>query len=430
MKTSKILQHNLFLPALKTKRISGCKNTKTFFAFKSLDNDIFINNGSIGQIDNKNDFFETISNDIFKDSPDTLNFFKKLLVENKIALSSSVTNNYKNPSSAVGIKLNPNDSDAKILASLTDEIVQGKGVGINFNEFTDPCDKIKKINSYFKYKEKDVKRNPAGIALLSVYHPEIINFITLKDDEEFKNWCFDLSVILPFDFLSKVDKNETITLQDGNSLEAKKIYNTLLNSMLKKGEPGVIFSDNKDYICDSCGACELKENEKLTISHINLAEFFDEKTKLPDYNSIKEATSVLSQAMNKIDSNGCIGIVGYQDLINKCGFKYGTKEAINVLENSLKIIQNESHKNKVKTAISPTGTVSRRLGVSPSIQPNDYSSITYLEQLNTLIAAQKYIDGNISNTIILNNNNSTDDIDKIFRYASSGGLKGFTVFKN
>ena len=42
-------------------------------------------------------------------------------------------------------------------------------------------------------------------------------------------------------------------------------------------------------------------------------------------------------------------------------------------------------------------------------------------------AFQKYLDGSISKTILLDKNASTDDIDKIIKMAYKEGLKGITV---
>ena len=400
-----------------------------FSANNNIDEDVLIRRKIISPSTEINEHFKFISADIFKNNPLKAISFYKMLANGYIGLSSSIIKNIHNPNSAVGIELNPKWSDAKILSTLHNPIIQEKGVGINFSKFKDPVDKIKKINSYFKLMEKKLNRPPAGIALLSINHPKILDFISLKNNEDYKNWCFDLSVIIPDDFLNKVDRNEDISLNDGKKINSRVIYGTLLNSMNKKGEPGIIFSNNPDYICDPCGACQLKNGEKFTISHINLAKFYDKKSSSVNYNALQETALLISDAIKRINSKGCIGVLGYNDLIKQMNFEYGKEPALKTLSNCLNILQKEANKKGLRTAISPTGTVSKYLSVTPSIQPDCYSNITYYNQLDTIAEAQKYIDCNISNTIILKENENIYDTDSVIRYAKNKGIKGLTVFK-
>ncbi len=373
-------------------------------------------------------YFKEISNKVFT-SKENADLFCSLLNSGKIALSSSVLKNIQNPASAVVVELDDSLSDGGMFLKLGSKLAQGKGVGINFSKFKNPTDKIKKINSYFKFREKVSTRPPAGIALLNVTNPEILNFITLKDDEDFKNWCFDLSVILPSDFIDKVDNNADITLDNGVKLNSRVVYDKLVNSMLKKGEPGIIFSDDKNYICDPCGAKKLLSNEEFTISHINLSKFYDSKNNSVDYKKLKQTSKILSKAMKNIDNNSCIGVVGYNELLEKLKVDYSNKKAKDILSSVLKVIKKEANKNGIKTAISPTGTVSKYLNTTAGIQPKNYDKVSYTAQLETIASAQKYIDCNISNTIILDKNADKSDVDKIIRYANKNKLKGITVFK-
>ena len=390
----------------------------------NFDKSVLVRRGIITEDKDLSEFFDEISKEIFKD--ENSKTLSSHLKQGYVSLSTSCYDDIKEPYSAKGVVLNPAKTPAANCAKLEDEILSNRGVGVNFSEFNYPIEQIRKINSYFKYREKSLRRPPAGIALLNVNHPQILDFITLKDNEDFKNWCFDLSVIVPSDFLAKVNNNEDITLSNGKTIRAKVIYHTLLNSMLKTGEPGVIFSDEKNYICDCCAAVPLKENENLTLAHINLAKFY--KNSELDVKSLSNAADILSKAMKNINPNGYIGIVGYQSLLDKMNINYGDPKAIETLENCLKTIKNETVKNNVKMAISPTGGVSRLLRVSPSIEPKDNSKISYYQELDTVAAAQKYMDGNISKTIILKPNSTLDDIDKIVRYSERSGLKGISVY--
>lgn len=380
---------------------------------------------------NPEDFFEEISSKIFADNKN-LNDLKKLLLEGYISLSTSCYNGLLNSgklNSAVGIKLDKNKNTTRHLALLEQYIRDGVGTGINFTEFDNPTEKIKDINSYFLFrqKENDLTRPPAGIALLSINHPKILDFITLKNDASFDEWCFDLSVIIPDDFLKKVDNDEYISLLNGKKIKAKEFYSMLLNSMLKKGEPGIIFSNDENYICDCCAAVPLKPEEGLTLAHINLSKFYDNKKKTLNYEKLSQVADLLSKALSKLDQNGYIGILGYQDLLDKMNIEYGSKNAIEILESMLKMIKKQVSLYNLKMAISPTGTISRILKVAPSIEPKEGGN--YEAELETLKVAQKYMDGNISKTILLNSNATTDDIDMIIRKSFEYKIRGITVFK-
>ena len=205
--------------------------------------------------ENINEFFDKISAQIFPNS-NTAPYFSQLLQYGYVSLSSSCYEDLKTPYSAKAVKLNPNKFPSQNCAFLEEYIKDGTGVGVNFNNFKNPIEQIKQINGYFKFRQPSTLRPPAGIALLSINHPKIIDFIKLKDNEDPKDWCFDLSVVMDDKFLSLVDTNQNVKMQDGSELPAREIYNTLLNSMQKTGEPGIVFSNNPNYICDCCNAVE------------------------------------------------------------------------------------------------------------------------------------------------------------------------------
>jgi len=390
-----------------------------------IDKEILIAKGIILPEQNINQFFEKLSEDIFSDT-EKANLFAKNLKNGLIALSTSCLMNIKKPASAVAFKFDSFEAEDKRFQKIQDCIEKNLGIGINFNEAISPSFEILKINSFAK--KIGSKRPPALIGLLKITHPDILNFITLKDNANFDDWCFDLSVIIPNDFLAKVDKNEAIMLDNGQIIEARKIYNTLLKSMLKKGEPGIIFSSNEDYLCDCCGCCELNQNDKLTLGHINLSNFYNVPESRFDFELLKKSTDILCKAMLKIDSNSKIGVFGYQDMLNKAKLQYGETCANILLENILKEIQIIAHNNDLKTAISPTGSISRVYRTSPSIEPVGNSKMNYYNELDTLISAQKYIDENISKTLLLKKNADLTDIDNIVRYSFANGIKGITVF--
>ncbi len=376
---------------------------------------------------NINEFFDNISAQIFPNSPMS-HSLSKLLQMGYISLSSSAYTNPQKPHSAIALKLDETKSNIQHCAFLEQYLKNGVGVGINFSNFNNPTQKIKSINEYFKFREPNLNRPPAGIALLNITHPKIVEFISLKDSANYKNWCFDLSVIIDSTFLSKVDRNEDIILDNGSKMNAKALYLKLLDSMKKSGEPGIIFSDNKHFICDSCAATELKENEGLNLAQINLSRFVNPKTKTVDYAFLSQSANILTIALKRMAPNGFVSILGYQDMLNQLGLNYGSKEALEVLQKCLGTIKEQAQVNGVKMCISPTGTTSRILKTTPSIEPIENNSATYWDEIETLEVAQRYLEGGISKTFNLKEKHSIDDIDLIVRTCAQKNIKGISVF--
>lgn len=392
-----------------------------------LDKKILIDREIIKENEDLNSFLKNIALQVFPNS-NNARYLTELLQNGFVSFSSSIYTDIKNPQSAIGLVLDTTKTTAQHCAKLEEYLKKGQGVGINFSKFDNPIKKIKEINSYFKFREPNLKRPPAGIALLNINHPKITDFIKLKDNKDYKNWCFDFSVVINDEFLEAVENNKEFSLSDGTTKKAQEIYFQLLNSMLKSGEPGIIFSNEENFICDCCAASPLKENEGLTLAHLNLAKFYNPNTKQIDYNFLDTSANILSKAIKNIDSNGCVGIIGYSELLNRLGYNYGSKDALLVLENCMKIIKNQAILNNIKTAISPTGTTSRLLKTTPSIEPLNNEFVSYYQELDTLKIAQEYLDGSISKTINLKENHTIEDIDLIIRYCKENDIKGISVF--
>jgi len=143
---------------------------------------------------------------------------------------------------------------------------------------------------------------------------------------------------------------------------------------------------------------------------------------------MQNCVTLLSQAMKKIDKNSRIGILGYKSLLDNMQLQYGSKEANDILDKSMGLIANIAHCNNLKVALSPTGTISRMLDVTPSIEPVENQNISYFDEIDVMAIAQKYCDGNISKTIKLKQNHTIEDIDLIVRYCADKGIKGISVF--
>ncbi len=91
-------------------------------------------------------------------------------------------------------------------------------------------------------------RRGANMGILRVDHPDIMEFITSKENkEELTN--FNISVAVTNKFMEAVEKDETYDLinprtsKPTNALKAREVFNLMAEMAWKTGEPGIIFID-------------------------------------------------------------------------------------------------------------------------------------------------------------------------------------------
>ncbi len=107
------------------------------------------------------------------------------------------------------------------------------------------------------------KRRGANMGILRVDHPDIIDFITCKETEGVLA-NFNISVGLTEKFMKAVEKDQPFDLinpHDGSkakTIPARQIFDLIVTSAWKNGEPGIIFLDriNRDNPTPNLGDIE------------------------------------------------------------------------------------------------------------------------------------------------------------------------------
>jgi len=110
-------------------------------------------------------------------------------------------------------------------------------------------------------------RRGANMGILRVDHPDILEFITCKyDNSKINN--FNISVALTEEFMKSVESGGEYDLinprnnQPVGRLNARKVFDLIVNMAWKNGDPGIIFLDriNKDNPTPEIGEIESSQS--------------------------------------------------------------------------------------------------------------------------------------------------------------------------
>lgn len=288
------------------------------------------------------------------------------------------------------------DSTEGIFTTLKDAVIihkRGAGTGFSFSSIRPKRDSVKgmpgvasgplaflKIFDRATSEIKQGARRAGGnMAILRVDHPDIIDFITIKDERDTVT-NYNLSVGITEEFMGALKKQSDYNLYDPRTgdvcgtLNSKRIFDLIGLMAWKNGDPGIVFLDRMNneksnptpHIgqCETtspCGEYPLLSYESVILGSINLSKHLkgDAAFREIDYDKLQktihlavrfldDATEVngfpLRQTREIVSGNRKIGlsIMGFADVLFMLRIAYDSRKALNLAEKIMSFIETES----------------------------------------------------------------------------------------
>ena len=272
------------------------------------------------------------------------------------------------------------------------------------------------------------KRRGAMMGILRVDHPDVLEFITAKQNPTLLS-NFNVSVAVTDEFMQAVEADQAYWLinprnrEKVKTLKAREVWNLMARSAWASGDPGVVFIDEinrhnptsevgRIESTNPCGEQPLLPYESCNLGSINLSRMVEDSRiswdKLRE--TVRNAVHFLD---NIVDANVYplkeiagitranrkigLGVMGFADMLIMLGVPYDSEEALELGEQVMKFIEEEAHKksreigeargsfpnfeksiwkdrysafrNATVTTVAPTGTISIIAGCSSGIEP-------------------------------------------------------------
>ncbi|MEM3227907.1 MAG: adenosylcobalamin-dependent ribonucleoside-diphosphate reductase [Candidatus Micrarchaeaceae archaeon] len=252
------------------------------------------------------------------------------------------------------------------------------------------------------------KRRGANMGILRIDHPDILDFIVVKEDEGvLRN--FNISVGITDTFMKAVKQNTDYALINPRNgevvryLNARAVWNLIVTMAWKTGDPGLVFLDRMNstfsnpvpkfgpieatnpcgeqplYPYDSCnlGSINLAKMVKRTDHHFDVdwdelkrivylgVRFLDNVIDANNY-PLKQIEEV-SKAIRRIG----LGVMGWADMLIKLGIRYDSNEALLLAEEVMSFISKTGRKASEELAAEKgefpefKNSIWRNLGYKP-----------------------------------------------------------------
>ncbi|NHI91965.1 MAG: adenosylcobalamin-dependent ribonucleoside-diphosphate reductase [Candidatus Lokiarchaeota archaeon] len=272
------------------------------------------------------------------------------------------------------------------------------------------------------------RRRGANMGILNVHHPDILDFIICKGEEEILT-NFNISVTITDTFMNAVKKNQGYDLINPRTnkvvkqLNAKNIFDLIIQNAWNTGDPGIVFLDTMNKFnptpdlgkiesTNPCGEVPLLPYESCNLGSINLSKLV--KNNKFDFQKLKNIIKLAVHFLdNVIDVNLFpfpeiekitrgnrkigLGVMGFADCLTRLRISYNSDEGVEFARKIMKFISDEANstsiqlaetrgpfpnykksvyfkdkikiRNATRTSCAPTGTISLIANCSSGIEP-------------------------------------------------------------
>lgn len=245
-------------------------------------------------------------------------------------------------------------------------------------------------------------RKGAQMVTMSVWHPDIEEFITAKQTPG-RLTKFNMSVLITDDFMEAVKNNTAWSLEfpdyeshsteykmlwDGNLKKwkesglktttfkifenANELWDIIMSSTYNRNEPGVLFLDvinrlNNLKYCEyinstnPCGEQVLPISGTCLLGSINLTQFVDFQKKNWDYKKLEKLIPIAIRFMDNVNDKTYVplesqknelknkrriglGFLGYGSALMMLKMRYGSKEALKLTNDLMSFMANTAYK--------------------------------------------------------------------------------------
>lgn len=278
----------------------------------------------------------------------------------------------------------------------------GAGIGYNFSKLRPEGDVVSTTGgkssgplSFMKLYDFSTEtvvnnastRRGGNMGILSVDHPDILNFIKAKEEENSLN-NFNISVAITDKFMKAVENGSTYDLinprnnKKEGKLPAQKVFDLIVEKAWKSAEPGLIFIDTinkfnqmpelgKIEATNLCGEQPLLPYEACNLGSISLPRFleFNSRKGQKEVNFRKLEKTIFTAIHfldNTVDINHYplpqirkinlgnrkigLGVMGFADMLAELNIPYNSEEALSFASNLMQFITKKAREASVDLA--------------------------------------------------------------------------------